>query len=170
MSAKTIGIWVVVIIIVALGAYFIVKRAPFSISSPTEVGTTATSTTDQVQGQDVSVGTGPVAAPGTVVSVLYVGKLQDGTIFDSSDAHGNQPLVFTLGQPGIIDGFQIGVYGMKEGGERLIAIPPSLGYGTQDIKDDKGKVIIPANSTLLFDIKLVKVAAGTTPAETPIKK
>lgn len=165
MSSKSIAIWIVVIIIVALGAYFIVKRssAAPAAQQATPDQQTASTTAEQVQGQDVSVGTGAVAAPGTVVSVLYVGKLQDGTVFDSSAAHGNQPLTFTLGQPGLIAGFQIGVNGMKEGGERLLAIPPSLGYGAQDVKDDQGKVIIPANSTLLFDVKLVKVEEGTTP-------
>jgi FKBP-type peptidyl-prolyl cis-trans isomerase len=100
---------------------------------------------------------------------LYVGKLQDGTIFDSSAAHNNEPLTFQLGSQGLIAGFQVGVNGMKEGGERLIAIPPALGYGTQDIKDASGKVIIPANSTLIFDIKLVKVGAApaTTTSATP---
>ncbi len=170
MSSKSIIIWVVVIIIVAAGAYFIVKRsstAPATTDTPAAANTNAT-TTDQVQGQDVTVGTGAEAQPGTVVSVLYVGKLQDGTVFDSSAAHDNQPLMFTLGQQGLIAGFQIGINGMKEGGERLLAIPPSLGYGDQDVKDANGKVIIPANSTLLFDVKLVKVAPATT--ETPAKK
>jgi FKBP-type peptidyl-prolyl cis-trans isomerase len=124
---------------------------------------TASSST-QVQAQEVAVGKGSAATPGSSVQVLYVGKLQDGTVFDSSAAHGNQPLTFTLGAQGLIAGFQIGVNGMKEGGERLIAVPPALGYGSQDVKDPSGKVIIPANSTLIFDIKLVKVsAAAATP-------
>jgi FKBP-type peptidyl-prolyl cis-trans isomerase len=174
MSAKNIIIWVVIIIIVAAGAFFIVKKAPAPATTDTPAASTNTATTtDQVQGQDVTVGTGAVAEPGTSVSVLYVGKLQDGTVFDSSAAHDNQPLVFTLGQQGLIAGFQIGINGMKEGGERLLAIPAALGYGAQDVKDANGKVIIPANSTLLFDIKLVKVsaaapaaAAATPPAPT----
>lgn len=172
MSSKSIIIWVVVIIIVAVGAYFIVKKSPAApATTDTPSTTTNASSTDQVQGQDVTVGTGAEAQPGTTVSVLYVGKLQDGTVFDSSAAHDNQPLIFTLGQQGLIAGFQIGINGMKEGGERLLAIPPSLGYGDQDVKDANGKVIIPANSTLLFDVKLVKVsAAAPTTTETPAKK
>jgi len=43
-------------------------------------------------------------------------------------------------------------------------VPATLGYGTQDVKDSSGKVIIPANSTLIFDIKLVKVAAAAPAA------
>ncbi len=172
MNAKTIGIGAVVIIILGVGAYFIFKGsgapAPAQQQQATQQTQTASSSAQQVQGQDVSVGTGTAAAPGMVVSVLYVGKLQDGTVFDSSAAHGNTPLVFTLGQQGLIAGFQIGVNGMKEGGERLIAVPPELGYGAQEVKDPKtGKVVVPAGSTLLFDVKLVKVEAApaaTAPA------
>lgn len=162
MNGKTIGIWVVVIIVVGLGAYFIFNRSTAAPAPQEQQTQPASTTAQQVQGQDVTIGTGATAAPGTVVSVLYVGKLADGTVFDSSAAHGNQPLVFTLGQQGLIAGFQIGVNGMKEGGERLIAIPASLGYGTQEVKDPvTGKVVVPANSTLLFDVKLVKVQAAT---------
>lgn len=161
MSTKSIVISVVVVIIIIIGGYFLIKGMGSS-PSPAQNAIASASTTPQVQGQDVKVGTGTSATPGTVVSVLYVGKLPDGTVFDSSAAHGNTPLVFTLGAQGLIPGFQIGVNGMKVGGERLLSIPPSLAYGTQDVKDSTGKVVIPANSTLLFDIQLVKVAAGTS--------
>ncbi len=160
--------WVglVVIIIVAIGGYFAYKN---SNTAAPAVGDTATpATTEQVQAQDITVGTGAEATPGSVVSVLYVGKFADGTVFDSSEAHGNLPLVFTLGAQGLIAGFQFGVNGMKVGGERVMAVPPSLGYGAQDVKDPAGKVIIPANSTLIFNVKLVKVeAAPAAPAPAP---
>jgi FKBP-type peptidyl-prolyl cis-trans isomerase len=133
-------------------------------------GAAATST--QVQAQEVSVGTGAQAAPGTQVSVLYVGQLPDGTVFDSSAMHNNQPYTFTLGSSDAgspISGFQIGVNGMKEGGERIMQIPPSLAYGAQEVKDANGKVVIPANTTLLFDVKLVKVSAAAAASTTPTK-
>ena len=170
MSTKAIVIGVVVLIIIAIGAYFLMKgSAPAQTAADAQSQTSATAastatSSTQVQAQEVTVGKGTAATPGSSVSVLYVGKLQDGTVFDSSEAHGNQPLTFTLGAQGLIAGFQIGVNGMKEGGERLIAVPATLGYGAQDVKDPSGKVIIPANSTLVFDIKLVKVAAATAPA------
>jgi FKBP-type peptidyl-prolyl cis-trans isomerase len=159
MSGKTIVISVVVIIIVVLGGWLIYSH--MGSSAPSTPSTQATST-PQVQAQDVTVGTGTAATPGSLVSVLYVGKLSDGTTFDSSAAHGNQPLSFTLGQQGLIAGFQIGVNGMKVGGERIMSIPPELGYGAQAVTDASGTVIIPANSTLLFDVKLVNVKPGTT--------
>ena len=159
MSAKIIAIGAAVIILLGGGIYYFMQG---DSGSPVESAQTGATTTPQVAGQDAVVGTGAEAAPGTAVSILYVGMLPDGTVFDSSAANNNQPLTFVLGEPGIIPGFQIGVNGMKEGGERRISIPPELGYGTQDVKDPAGKVIIPANSTIVFDIRLVKVAAASS--------
>jgi FKBP-type peptidyl-prolyl cis-trans isomerase len=166
MSTKTTIIGLVVLVIVLVGGYFIYKAmTPGTPAAQPAANQAATSTT-QVQGQDVKVGTGETATPGMQVSVLYVGKLPDGTVFDSSALHGNQPLSFVLGAQGLIPGFQIGVNGMKVGGERLLAIPPALGYGSQDVKDASGKVIIPANSTLVFDVQLVNVSAASSTAAT----
>ncbi len=164
MHTKTIVISFIIVLAVALGGYY-----AYSTMQPKEpaTDTTAQNTpTDQVQAQEVTVGTGLEAKPGDTVSVLYVGQFQDGTVFDSSEMHGNQPLTFVLGSQGMIAGFQIGVNTMKEGGERLIAVPPQLAYGAEEVKDANGKVVIPANTPLVFDIKLVKVTPGTSTAAT----
>lgn len=175
MSTKNIIIWIVVLLVVVIGGYF----AYTSMSTPAPIGgeqqlnADGTPATDQVQAQEVSIGTGELAEPGDTVAILYVGQLEDGTVFDSSAAHDNQPLVFVLGADGIIPGFQIGVNGMRVGGERLLAIPPALGYGDQDVhqnpEDPTSPVIVPANSTLVFDVKLVQVqkagAATTTTSQ-----
>lgn len=171
MNIQNIIIGIVVIIVIAVGGYGVYNSkmtasttaaAPTDQAAGAQASSTASST--QVQGQDVKVGTGREAKPGDTISVLYVGKFTDGTVFDSSAAHGNQPLTFVLGAEGLIPGFQVGINTMKEGGQRLLSIPPSLGYGDQDVKDAAGKVIIPANSTLIFEVELVKVA--DTPAAT----
>lgn len=176
MNTRNVLIGVIVIIIIAAGIYYFTTKnsAANAANSATQpaaaaqanpaASDTSNASSTQVQAQDVTVGTGTEATPGSIVSVLYVGKLADGTVFDSSAAHGNQPMSFQLGTNKLIPGFQIGVNGMKVGGERLMAIPPSLGYGTQDVKDDSGKVIIPANSTIIFDVKLVSVEASSTAA------
>ncbi len=171
MNAKNIIVWIVVIAVVGFAGYYAYKRSSSANTQPADQQAAAqqgqnqqaAAASDQVQGQEVKVGTGKEAKPGTVVTVDYVGKLTDGTVFDSSA--GKQPLTFTLGEQGIIPGFQIGVNGMKEGGERLLAVPPALGYG------DKQVGTIPPNSTLIFDVKLIKVeeAAATTTAA-PVKK
>ena len=171
MTNKVV-IWVVAIIIILGAGYFIYKTYSGSqlAQQQQQAQQQASTTQPVVQARDVSVGTGAQAEPGSVVSVLYIGKLSDGTVFDSSEMHKDPktgqvpPLTFQLGAQGLIAGFQIGVNGMKEGGERLLAVPPEFGYGAQDVKDQAGKVIIPANSTLVFDVKLVKVQASSTAA------
>ena len=165
MSKALIGI--VVLIIVAGGGYYLytTMNASGSQSTGGENATSTPNADEVVQAQEVTEGTGEQAVPGSIVSILYVGRFSDGTIFDSSEAHGNEPLVFQLGAPGIIPGFQVGVNGMRVGGERTIAVPPAMGYGAEDVKDPAGKVIIPGNSTLIFSIKLVKVEPA--PASPP---
>lgn len=169
MQTKVIA-GIVALIIVIIGGYFLYTATMQSSENAPDTTTNATSTppTEQVQAQEVKLGTGAEAVPGSTVSVLYVGQLQDGTVFDSSEAHKDpqtgkvEPLTFVLGAPGLIPGFQVGVNGMKVGGERLISIPPSLGYGSEELKDPSGKVVIPANSTIVFRLQLIKVAPAAT--------
>jgi FKBP-type peptidyl-prolyl cis-trans isomerase len=166
MSGKTISIVAIIILVLIGGGILYWQFGTTSTPTTSDDTTQQATTTQQVAGQDVTVGTGKEAKPGSIVSVLYVGRLQDGTVFDSSEANGNQPLTFPLGAEGLIPGFQIGINGMKEGGERRIAIPPEFAYGSQDVKDASGKVIIPANSTIIFDIRLVKVEDATSTPQT----
>jgi FKBP-type peptidyl-prolyl cis-trans isomerase len=105
---------------------------------------------DKLVIQDEVVGTGTEAVSGKSVTVNYVGTLIDGTKFDSSYDR-NQPFTFNLGTGEVISGWDQGVVGMKVGGKRKLTIPSSLGYGSQD------QGAIPANSTLIFEIELLKV-------------
>ncbi|WP_274584325.1 FKBP-type peptidyl-prolyl cis-trans isomerase [Neisseria leonii] len=93
-------------------------------------------------------GTGKQPKADDVVTVEYEGRLIDGTVFDSSKKQG-QPVTFPLNQ--VIPGWTEGVQLMKEGGEYTLFIPAKLAYGEREAGD------IPANSALVFDIKLVKV-------------
>ena len=68
---------------------------------------------------------------GDKVSVEYVGKLEDDTIFDSSEKHG-QPLKFKVGEGQVIKGFDKGVLGMSVGEEKKIEIEPAEGYGERN--------------------------------------
>lgn len=112
-----------------------------------------TGTVAELRTVDTVVGTGQAAAAGQEVTVRYIGVLPDGTIFDQSADHGGS-FSFMLGAGDVIQGWDLGVQGMKVGGTRLLAIPPSLGYG------DRAIGAIPANSTLLFQVELVSVGAG----------
>lgn len=109
--------------------------------------------------RDHKLGSGPQAKNGDMVSVRYVGKLQNGKVFDSNtkgtpvsltncylqlSPHLSSQFKFRVGKGEVIKGWDIGVVGMQPGGERLFTIPPAMAYG----KRAQGG--IPANSTLTF--------------------
>lgn len=102
--------------------------------------------------EDVTVGTGAEAVVGKMVGVHYTGWLMDGKKFDSSYDHGG-PFTFQLGVGQVIKGWDEGVAGMKVGGKRKLTIPPALAYGDRDV----GNGLIPANSTLMFEVELLAV-------------
>ena len=66
---------------------------------------------------------------GDTVIVNYTGKLEDGTIFDSSLNEGREPLTSTLGQGQLIAGFENGLIDMAIGETKTIEIEPENGYG-----------------------------------------
>jgi peptidylprolyl isomerase/FKBP-type peptidyl-prolyl cis-trans isomerase FkpA len=99
--------------------------------------------------ETVVQGDGKVAGRGDTVSVDYTGKLESGTVFDTSVGRG--PFSFTLGAKSVIDGWEFGVLGMKVGEKRVLTISPDLGYGSAE----NGP--IPANSTLIFDVELLEI-------------
>ena len=101
--------------------------------------------------EDIIIGVGSTAEKYSIVTVDYTGKLQDGTVFDSSQRIGQEPFRFTLGVGQVIDGWDQGIIGMKVGGQRKLKIPPELGYGSQDLG------VIPPNSTLIFEVELLEV-------------
>src|SRR5262249_30364598 len=102
--------------------------------------------------EDVVVGTGTECKSGDAVRVHYVGKLENGTVFDSSIDRGT-PFTFILGEGKVIKGWEQGVAGMKVGGKRKLVIPPELGYGAAGSPPN-----IPPNATLYFDVELLNVA------------
>ena len=101
--------------------------------------------------QDLVVGTGPEATAGRTVTVHYTGWLTNGTKVDSSVDRG-RPYPFTLGAEEVIRGWDEGVAGMKVGGKRKLTIPPDLAYGPGGRPP-----VIPANSTLVFEVELLGV-------------
>jgi FKBP-type peptidyl-prolyl cis-trans isomerase len=100
-----------------------------------------------LQIEDLVTGTGTQAARGDEVSVDYTGKLEDGTVFDSSQGRG--VFKFVLGEKKVIQGWEQGLIGMRIGGKRKLVIPPSLAYGSRGAPPR-----IPANATLTFEVEL----------------
>jgi FKBP-type peptidyl-prolyl cis-trans isomerase len=102
---------------------------------------------------ELKTGEGAEAKKGDTVQVHYTGWLNNGRKFDSSYDHADkEPLEFTIGKKGIIEGWQEGVTGMKEGGKRKLIIPFDLGYGEKGFPPD-----IPPKAELTFEVELVKI-------------
>ena len=91
------------------------------------------------------------AENGDMLLVHYEGKLQDGTIFDSSYKRGT-PFRFQLGSGEVIAGWDQGVLGMREGEKKELVIPPEFAYGEQGIPG-----VIPPNATLIFQVELLEI-------------
>ena len=122
-----------------------------AVGGPTKVTGAPTKTASGLEYWDIKVGTGAVAEAGKQVKVDYTGWLTSGKKFDSSVGTG-QPFDFMLGASQVIKGWDEGVAGMKAGGKRQLRIPPDLAYGAAGHPPQ-----IPANSTLVFDVRLVEV-------------
>lgn len=110
-----------------------------------------TTTASGLQYHDTTVGQGAAPRPGQTVQVHYTGWLTDGTKFDSSVDRG-QPFEFVLGAGQVIKGWDEGVASMHIGGKRRLVIPPNLAYGNRAMAG-----VIPANSTLVFDVQLLGI-------------
>jgi|SRR5690242_8015290 FKBP-type peptidyl-prolyl cis-trans isomerase len=101
-----------------------------------------------------NAGSGDTAvSPCSQITVTYTGKLLNGTTVDSTAA--NETATITLGQ--VIEGWQKAIPMIGEGGEIMAYVPPTLAYGSQTVKDAGGNVVIPPNSILIFDIKVLLV-------------
>lgn len=86
---------------------------------------------------------------GCEVRVHYVGRLENGEIFDSSYGHG-QPLAFQLGVGQVIKCWDTAIQQLKKGSEATLTCPPDVAYG-----EHGSGSLIPPNATLTFDVKVM---------------
>ena len=139
------------------------EQGPTASSSPKTGSTTASQPSnmskksslgvrdvDGVTVDDRKLGAGKQAKSGDRVEMRYIGKLENGKVFDSNKS--GKPFAFKLGLGDVIKGWDIGVAGLSVGGERRLTIPAHLGYGKKGAPPD-----IPPNSKLIFDIKCLSV-------------
>lgn len=96
--------------------------------------------------EDLEVGDGEEATDGALLTVHYVGMHEDGSLLETSyslDGEESEPFTFILGARQVIQGWEQGVPGMREGGRRRLTIPPMMAYGGQE--------------NLIFEIDLLEV-------------
>ncbi|RVX67376.1 hypothetical protein B0A52_09157 [Exophiala mesophila] len=130
------------------------EQGPTPSAAPTTKTEKAKSTPaiTEVQGVTIDnrkIGTGPAAKKGNRVEMRYIGKLDNGKVFDSNKS--GKPFSFKLGAGEVIKGWDIGVAGIQVGGERRLTIPANLAYGNKAVGD------IPKGSRLTFDIKCLGI-------------
>lgn len=114
-------------------------------TEPVKPKVTKPTMNNKVQAIDEVVGTGAEAVAGKSLTVKYLGTFTDGKKFDGGT------YTFTLGTGNVIQGWHIGIAGMRVGGKRKLIIPPEFAYG----KNVYGP--IPGNSTLVFEVELLDV-------------
>jgi FKBP-type peptidyl-prolyl cis-trans isomerase len=162
MNKTLLVVIVIIIVIIAVGGIILISMPKNSNNMPSSSTTASLSTANQetvslsytIQGMKVEIlkeGSGAAAKSGDTVSVNYLGTLQDGTKFDSSYDRGT-PFQFTLGQNNVIQGWELGVVGMKVGEKRRLTIPPELAYGSAGAGG-----VIPPNATLTFEVELLGI-------------
>ena len=106
-------------------------------------------TTDSgLQYEVLNKGTGATPGPTDTVSAHYHGTFEDGRVFDSSVERG-APIDLPIN--GVILGWQEALQMMKEGDKWRLIVPPNLAYG------EEGVGPIPGNTTLIFEVELIKV-------------
>jgi len=133
--------WILVAALIFVGAFYVMsnnsQREEVSYPDGLEVAVLEEGSGDSIQNGGIAV-------------VHYTGTLDDGTVFDSSHNRG-VPFEFTLGTGKVIQGWDLGVLGMKIGEKRKLVIAPELAYGSIQ----RGP--IPPNSRLTFEVELVEI-------------
>lgn len=120
------------------------ERAAVTNGNPKE------SKVDELKIETLQEGTGEGAKKGDRVTVHYRGTLLNGEQFDASYDRG-EPITFELGAGNVIQGWDEGLVGMKEGEKRKLVIPAEMAYG------NRAQGSIPANSPLVFEVEMLEV-------------
>jgi FKBP-type peptidyl-prolyl cis-trans isomerase FkpA len=96
--------------------------------------------------EELVEGEGAMVKQGDTVEVNYAGSFPGGKRFDSGK------FSFQVGGGRVIQGFDLGVQGMRVGGKRKVTVPPELGYGERGASS-----VIPPNATLIFELEVLSI-------------
>ena len=110
---------------------------------------------------DIKEGKGYSPFPGQIVILSYKSFLSDGRMYDSSEGPGRKKLAAAFqAKPSqmIVPAWEEVLGDMKEGGTRVIQVPPELAYGEKGICLENGECLVPPNEKLQFQITLERVA------------
>ena len=127
------------------------KPAVKASAKPATSAAPAAAAVKTLEKTDLKVGKGGAPKKEDKVKVHYTGKLLDGTKFDSS-LDRKEPFEFTIGEGGVIKGWDEGVPGMKKGGKRKLVIPSDMAYGKRGSPPKIGP-----DAPLEFEIGLIEV-------------
>eukprot|EP00871_Galdieria_phlegrea_P005202 jgi/Galph1/5683/GphlegSOOS_G4392.1 len=108
-------------------------------------------------------GTGPLISSGSTVTVNYVGKLDNGEVFDSTKER-QEPFTFTVGQGQVIKGWDIALCTMKVGEVATIRCSPSYAYGKKGVPP-----VIPSSAYLTFEIQVLEMQTNNKSKTNSIK-
>ena len=133
--------WIVVIVIILVGAFYIMSKNNQSEDA---------SYPKSLEVEILEKGFGDPIENGQVAVVHYTGTFDDGTVFDSNQEP-DEPFEFTIGIGRVIQGWDLGVVGMKVGEKRKLVTEPELAYGSRQIGP------IPPNSRLTFEVELIEI-------------
>lgn len=108
-----------------------------------------------IKARSLAQGEGPVAEPGMIATIQFVGWLDEGGArgreFFNSHREGT-PISFLIGTDKVMPAWNEGVVGMRAGGKRMLLVPPEMGYGNKSVEG-----VVPANASLMMQIELVKL-------------
>lgn len=148
--------WFLIVIIVVVVLIFItINNKGGSTTQVTDQENMQNTQQEGVQVTIIKEGSGDVAKSGDTVDMNYTGKLADGTVFDSNvdPKFGHvEPFSFTIGAGEVIQGWEVGVAGMKVGEKRTLIIAPEFAYGATGAGG-----VIPPNATISFEVELLGI-------------
>ncbi|MEA3295932.1 MAG: FKBP-type peptidyl-prolyl cis-trans isomerase [Patescibacteria group bacterium] len=148
---------IIILLVVILGVYFMSQNKEKNMNNQNnqnnqnENQEQSMSVQQELKIEVLEQGNGAKAKNGDKVKVHYTGTLENGIKFDSSVDRGI-PFEFVLGIGQVIQGWDLGVLGMKIGEKRKLTIPSELGYGSRGAGN-----LIPANATLIFEVELLEI-------------